>query len=137
MGLCNIEIPGSIEGYDFSKYIKGKKKLKDNNALITSVAPFGQWLRRNGGVEYRGIRTKQFTYVRKLDGPWLLFDNLADPCQQNNLAGNPKFLKLEAKLDKALKQKLSETNDKFLPGQEYIEKWGYVVDETGTIPYTR
>lgn len=136
LGLCNIEIPGSIEGYDFSKYIKGKKKIKDNNALITSVAPFGQWLRRDGGVEYRGIRTKQFTYVRKLDGPWLLFDNLEDPYQQNNLAGNPKFLKLEAKLDKALKQKLSETNDKFLPGNEYIEKWGYVVDETGTIPYT-
>jgi len=134
LGLCSIEIPGSIEGHDFSKYIKGKKKIKDNNALIASVSPFGQWSRRNGGVEYRGIRTKQFTYVRKLDGPWLLFDNIADPYQQNNLAGNPKFSKLEAKLDKALKQKLSETNDNFLSGQEYIKKWGYVVDETGTVP---
>jgi len=37
---------------------------------------------------------------------------------------------------RALKQKLLGTNDKFSPGQTYIEKWGYVVDETGTIPYT-
>ena len=31
-----------------------------------------------GGREYRGLRTKQHTYVRGLDGPWLLFDNIAD-----------------------------------------------------------
>lgn len=136
LGLCNIEIPASVEGDDFSKYLKGKKNLKDNYALITSVSPFGQWMRINGGVEYRGIRSKQYTYVRKLDGPWLLFDNLADPFQQNNLAGNPEYSKLQGKLDKALNNKLLERNDDFLHGQYYIEKWGYEVDETGTVPYT-
>ncbi len=27
------------------------------------------------------------------------------------------------------------TNDDFLPGEYYIEKWGYNVDETLTVPY--
>jgi len=135
LGLCNIDIPESIEGDDFSRYVKGNKKPKDINKLILSVTPFGEWNRGRGGVEYRGIRTSQYTYVRKLDGPWLLFDNIADPYQQTNLAGNPEFSRLEAKLEKALIQKLEDLNDEFLPGQSYIDKWGYVVDETGTIPY--
>jgi arylsulfatase A-like enzyme len=135
LGLCKIKIPNSIEGKDLSSYLEGKRELKDNNALIVSISPFGQWLRKDGGAEYRGIRTKRYTYVRKLTGPWLLFDNLTDPYQQNNLIGNPKFSKLEASLEKALKQRLLETNDEFLPGETYIKKWGYVVDGNATIPY--
>jgi len=73
------------------------------------------------GVEYRGIRSKRYTYVRKLTGPRLLFDNQTDPFQQNNLVGNSKFSKLEASLKKALKQRLLETKDEFLPGETYIK----------------
>ncbi len=137
LGLCNINIPKSIEGDDFSKYIKGEEEIDDNIALILSISPFGQWLRKNGGVECRGIRTKQYTYVRKLDGPWLLFDNVADPYQQNNLIDNPDFSELRVQLDKDLNQKLLETNDKFLPAEKYIKQWGYIVDKSGTIPYTQ
>lgn len=133
--LCNLEIPKTIEGDDYSKYIKGKRNPKDNKALIMSVTPFGEWARNKGGVEYRGIRTRQYTYVKKLDGPWLLFDNRSDPFQQNNLVGNPEFSRLQTKLEKALKQELLQINDQFLPGQSYIDSWGYKVDETGTIPY--
>jgi arylsulfatase A-like enzyme len=135
LGLCNIKVPNSVEGKDLSMYVKGEKELKDNNALIVSVSPFGQWIRKDGGVEYRGIRTNRYTYVRKLTGPWLLFDNLTDPNQLANLIGNSQYLKLEENLEKALKQRLRETKDEFLPGKAYIEKWGYVVDSTGTIPF--
>lgn len=135
LGLCNIKVPNSVEGKDLSMYVKGEKELTDNNALIVSVSPFGQWIRKDGGVEYRGIRTNRYTYARKLTGPWLLFDNLTDPNQLANLIGNPQYLNLEETLDKALNQRLRETKDEFLPGKAYIEKWGYVVDSTGTIPY--
>ena len=135
LGLCNIKVPNSVEGKDLSMYVKGEKELKENNALIVSVSPFGQWIRKDGGVEYRGIRTNRYTYARKLSGPWLLFDNLTDPNQLTNLIGNPQYLNLVETLDKALNQKLRETKDEFLPGKAYIEKWGYVVDSTGTIPY--
>jgi len=30
---------------------------------------------------------------------------------------------------------LEKANDEFLPGMEYVKKWGYIVDETETLPY--
>jgi arylsulfatase A-like enzyme len=135
LGLSGIEIPASVEGDDLSAYLSGRKKLKDNNVLIMSVTPFGEWNRKRGGVEYRGIRSRQFTYVRNLDGPWLLFDNKRDPYQQANLIGNHAFSQVETKMEKALQLKLKEMNDEFLPGDYYIKKWGYKVDSTGTVPY--
>ena len=109
--------------------------MDDNAALIACITPFGQWSRNKGGIEYRGVRTKRYTYVRNLDGPWLLFDNKEDPYQQNNLINNSKYLKIQGKLENELQQKLTETNDDFLEGEKYIEMWGYKVDATGTIPY--
>lgn len=135
LGLADIDIPETIEGEDFSKIIKGEKKMDDHAALIACITPFGQWPRDKGGVEYRGVRTKRYTYVRKLDGPWLLFDNENDPYQENNLVGDSKYRKIQEKLDKELQRKLQKTEDEFLPGEEYIKKWGYKVDETGTIPF--
>ena len=38
------------------------------------------------GREYRGVRTRRYTYVRDLKGLWLLYDNDKDPYQQKNLA---------------------------------------------------
>jgi len=37
--------------------------------------------------EYRAVRTSRYTYVRNLDGPWMLFDDEQDPWQMNNLVG--------------------------------------------------
>jgi len=39
------------------------------------------------------------------------------------------------KLDAILNRKLLEAHDRFLPAQEYIEKWGYTVDKEGTVPF--
>ncbi len=135
LGLSGIDIPGTVEGKDFSQIIKGKEKVDDNAALIACIAPFGQWPRMRGGVEYRGVRTKRYTYAKKLDGPWLLYDNETDPYQMNNLIGKPEYETLQKEMEMLLVQKLKETNDDFLPGDEYIKQWGYQVDETGTIPY--
>lgn len=136
LGLANIDIPETIEGDDFSKIIKGEKNMDDNAALIACITPFGQWPRSQGGVEYRGVRTKRYTYVRKLDGPWCLFDNEIDPYQLNNLINNLGYSKTQDQLEKKLQLKLLKTNDEFLEGSRYIEKWGYEVDETGTIPFS-
>ena len=76
-----------------------------------------------------------YTYTRDLNGPWLLFDNNKDPYQMNNLVGNPEFAVLQSELDSRLMESLEKAGDKFLPGQEYLEQWGYSVDETGTVPY--
>ena len=77
----------------------------------------------------------RYTYVRSLQGPWLLYDNQEDPFQQRNLMGLPEYEAIQAKLESSLKVELERCRDEFLPGPEYIKRWGYKTDENGTVPY--
>ncbi len=136
LGLSGMRIPGTVEGKDFSGVLRAAEKAGDDAVLITCLVPFGQWKRKRGGREYRGVRTKRYTYVRDLNGPWLLYDNLKDPYQLNNLCNKPEYKDLQNKLEDNLSQKLRDTKDKFLPAANYIRKWGHNVDEEETVPYT-
>jgi arylsulfatase A-like enzyme len=136
LGLCGVPIPKTVEGLDFSDYLRGGKDPSDGAALIACIAPFGQWERRHGGREYRGIRTGRYTYVLDRTGPWLLFDNQTDPFQTQNLANHPGHTSLQADLEGKLARKLKNHGDEFLPAEAYIKKWGYKVDVNGTVPYT-
>jgi arylsulfatase A-like enzyme len=137
LGLCGVPIPKTVEGLDYSRYVRGGRNPGDGATVIQCVSPFGEWVRRNGGREYRGVRTTRYTYVRDLSGPWLLYDNQTDPCQTNNLANQPKYSRLQGKLDATLTRKLKARHDEFLPGEAYIKQWGYKVDANGTVPYER
>lgn len=137
LGLCGLPIPQTVEGDDRSKVMNSMTKDTTDAVLIASYQPFGQYTPELGGKEYRGVRTKQYTYVKDLSGPWLLFDNLKDPFQLKNLVKDQKSLKIREKLELKLARLLKKTNDKFLPGQEYIRKWGYVTDKTGTVPFVK
>lgn len=135
LGLCRVPIPETVEGIDYSEHLRGGKNPSDGTALISCPAPFGQWDRRKGGREFRGIRSTRYTYVRDLNGPWLLFDDQEDPYQMNNLVNQPEHAKLQAELEATLSRKLEETDDTFQPAEAYIEKWGYTVSQNGTVPY--
>ena len=137
LGLSEIKIPNSVEGIDFSGVLKGIKKDKVTQTLIACYQPFGQWTRRMGGKEYRGVYTGKYTYTRDLNGPWLLFNNEIDPFQMNNLIGKPEFAVIQNDLDLRLKSELAKRKDEFRPGMEYIKKWNYTVEETETVPYRK
>jgi arylsulfatase A-like enzyme len=137
LGLSSIKTPTTVEGDDFSDIIRGVRSEFDNAALITCPAPFGQWQRRkHGGKEYRGIRTQRYTYVRDLKGPWLLYDNKEDPYQLKNLCNSSENAELQKELDNILNQKLEQTSDEFLTAEEYVRKWSYKVNKSGTVGYT-
>ena len=144
LGLSRLPIPEGVEGIDFSNFLQGDENPSDSTALLACYHPFGQW--RSGidggpygftGREFRGIRTNSHTYVRSLQGPWLLYDNLNDPYQLDNLVDLPQHLSLRDDLDQKLQRKLDQRKDKFLSGMEYINTWGYTVDERGTVPYQK
>lgn len=135
LGLCGIKIPATVEGEDRSAWLKGQEPDTDRAALISCITPFGEWTRQKGGREYRGVRTKRYTYVRSLDGPWLLYDNQEDPYQQKNLINHPDHAGIRAELEALLTAELSRRKDAFLPGRDYLKKWNYITDETGTVPY--
>lgn len=128
--------PPAVEGHDYSEVLAGAQPAEtDAAALIACYTPFGEWTRGKGGREYRGIRTAHHTYVRSLDGPWLLYDNEADPYQMSNLCDDAARADLRNRLDSLLQAKLDALGDRFLPGPEYIRQWGYTVDANGTAPY--
>ncbi len=137
LGLCGLPIPAGVEGLDFSAHILGGPDPSDGAALLACYHPFGQYNRpKHGGREYRGLRTERHTYVRALDGPWLLYDNTTDPFQMHNLAAAPEHAALRRDLDDRLRERLRTLGDEFRPGMEYIRRWNYVVDDDGTVPYT-
>jgi len=128
LGLSDIAIPESVQGKDFSGVIKGTQPPDNDAALIMCPVPFHQWSYKQGGREYRGVRTPRYTYVRDLKGPWLLYDNKSDPYQLKNLCNEPDYAQIQHKLDRILSRKLRETNDQFLPGPKYMAKWNYQWD---------
>ncbi len=133
LGLAGLPIPDAVEGLDFSGHIAGGPDPSDGAALIASYQPIADWWRGEGGCEYRGLRTKQHTYVRSLAGAWMIFDNITDPYQMNNLVGKPECAGLVAEMDAWLQRKLDAQGDAFLPGMEYVRQWGYPVDERETV----
>jgi arylsulfatase A-like enzyme len=160
LGLADVPIPESVEGRDFSGYMRGESAPSDGSTVLACYHPFGQWRtdenspgshaylsalgegdaqdlarERLAGREYRGLRTTRYTYVRALDGPWLLYDNIADPHQLANLVGLPEHADTVTTLDADLDRHLAERGDEFLPGAASLAEWGYEVDEFGTVPY--
>lgn len=135
LGLAGVAIPPTVEGLNYAPHLRGGPPPGDSATVFRCVAPFGEWERRTGGKEYRGLRTVRHTYVRDLNGPWLLFDNETDPFQTNNLAGVAAAASLQSSLDALLRRKLAEQKDAFLHARDYIAKWGYTVNTNGTVPY--
>jgi len=136
LSLADLPIPDTVDGLDFSGCLAGGPDPSDGAALLACYHPFGEWHRGAGGREFRGIRTVRHTYVRTLQGPWLLYDNESDPYQLENLIERPEHGDLYRQMDEQLKSKLEQVGDEFLTGGEYLARWGYQVDERGTVPYT-
>jgi len=134
LGLCKTPIPGSVEGADL---LAGGRDSQRSAALIASYSPFHDWAKKKGGREFRGVRTAAHTYVRDLQGPWLLYDNREDSFQQVNRCNDPDFAPVRRSLDEILRQKLAETRDEFLPAEEYIRRFGYVTNDLGEVPYEK
>jgi len=130
LSLAGVDIPDTIEGEDLSRLVLDRKQ-EDRAALFMNVSPFGAGDRKG----FRGIRTTRYTYVRDSDGPWLMYDNQADPYQMKNLLDEPEYAALQKQLEGTLQSKLTQRGDQLRPKQHYLKKWGYTVDKWGNIPY--
>lgn len=124
LGACDLPIPTGVEGTDYSGLCSGRSaRPRDTAALISLPVPITE-ARRYGFAEYRGLRTERYTYVRSIHGPWLLYDNQADPYQMHNLCGSADGKKLQAQMDRALDKLLRARKDDFLPAAEYVQRAG-------------
>jgi arylsulfatase A-like enzyme len=98
------------------------------------VAEDGRVTWRESSPEWRGVRTATHTYARTLDGPWMLFDDVADPYQLTNLVGDEALV---SEYDDLLVAELARTGEGFAdsasqlvgdglvePFLDELEQWG-------------
>ena len=129
LGLAGVKIPKTIEGEDLSPLLRSGRD-KNRAALYMCVVPFAK-ISHELIWEYRAIRTSQYTYVRRLQGPWLLFDDTQDRFETNNLVGKPEHAALVKELDAQLQAQLKRIGDNFRPGKNYRPAWGEKLESGG------
>ncbi len=123
LGLLEIEGTEKMQGGDFSPIMKGCKSKGSDSVYIMDIVSVLDESGRQGIKEWRGIRTKRYTYARLQDGEgWVLYDNVEDPYQMNNLINNEKYSKIKQECEERLQKWMQYTNDEFLEGKEHLKK---------------
>lgn len=122
LGLCGIEKPGSMDGFDYSSLIlKGFEPTSEDERLSEDL-PDSAYLSLPvppGDPEtvdrpFRGIVTSDgWKYVALEGQPWLMFNLNDDPYEMVNLAHNTKFKRQRKLLHDRLVRWVSETDDRF------------------------
>ena len=121
-GLAGLAIPREVDGADLSRVILGKGAEGREEVLIGSYTSHWDFLQSGTEwPEWRGIKTKQFTYCRWLAGGEELYDNLVDPYQMKNLAAGGAEPDVLNRLRARLKDLLAAAHDDFRPGTGYGE----------------
>ncbi len=100
-------IPGGVEGDDRSDYFLGKTSKKPTSGFYIGAQPFFK-------EERRGIKTDRYTFVvvvnrETKNKELILFDNIKDPYQKNNISGKNEAIVQECLVE--LKKWLNKTND--------------------------
>jgi len=122
LSLAGVAIPAGIQGTDYSSTtMPPHRPVPTSSAFLNLPVPIGEAL-RYGFAEYRGVRTPRHTYVRSIQGPWLLYDNETDPYQQHNLCGRPEARDIQSRLEAELDSWLWALDDKFLPADRHLER---------------
>ena len=116
LSLAGIEAPSGVDGKGFREAAEGGRSDQRDAVLIMKLLPGGNpWL-ANGVTTWRGVRTKRYTYAYLLDrGPWVLFDNRADPYQLSNLIDRPEHAALQKRLHERTQELMKEADD---PGDD-------------------
>jgi len=124
MGLLGCPFSAPV-GNDLQVLFQEEAAQGQDACYIFDLVPCHQSMDR-GTDAWRGVRTKTHTYACHADGtPWVLFDNAADPFQQNNLIRDKASLSLQEKLHQQT-EKYSERYDAMLPWEPLLSRFGLV-----------
>ncbi len=104
--LAGLEPPAEIDGLDFSPLIEGKSDAPPRDyAFLQMIYGYVPW------PGWRGLRTKEYTYARTVDGPWMLYRTSEDPFQLKNLADDPGSKALVEEMEGRLAAIMRESGD--------------------------
>ncbi len=120
LGMCGIEAPGEMEGFNYADYLRGKSRRTPDSTMlmIYTKTEMNEW------DCWRGVRTRRYKYARFAGGPWVLYDLQKDPFEMNNLAASAGHRKLIAGFDAVIERHMDRTRDNWkelhdwLPAQQ-------------------
>ncbi len=111
-GLAGIAASKHCVGRDMSAVMSGGKGAPTDGVILMADRGAAS-IAENDMPTYRGIRTDTHTYAVIEDGRWILYDNVADPFQQRNLAADPAHKTLMNKFDDQIVAWQQSVGDKF------------------------
>ncbi len=122
LGLCGIDTPEAMVGYDFSHMIVHPKRQFPRHEEVASAPPQAAYLQQvprkyhanSVNRAWRGIVTKDgWKYICTPDNDWLMFDLNDDPYEMNNLCYNTVYQSQKEKLHDELVRFIADTGDEF------------------------
>lgn len=124
ISLTGTEVPEDMQGDDLSALIHGDESAAPDSVFIN----FAVDVHCIPAPPFRGVVTRDHTYAETPDGPWLLYDDQADPLQKNNLItwanrDNPEIAELQKKMNEKLAYWLERTDDPFDDGETVNDKY--------------
>jgi len=138
LGLLGVPVPEAMEGRDLSRHILSERGGAQDTAVAGDGSDVGErpgsvymgemvccdQALAEGVLPWRGVRTAQHTYARNLNGPWVLYDNQADPYQQVNLVDEPASRPLRDALEVELADWMRRLDDPLLDADALLERVG-------------
>jgi arylsulfatase A-like enzyme len=119
--MLDMPVPEEVEGIDLSPFAFGESGPEPVAAFLQGTGATAAWV---DGHEWRALRSKRYSYaIYHVDRKELLFDHVADPYQQNNLAEHPDYVSVRDEFRKLLKQKMEQVNDTFECCTWYRDHW--------------
>jgi arylsulfatase A-like enzyme len=120
--LVGLDVPTEVDGEDLSAVVLQRAKDCREAVLIANYTSDNDYcVTETVYPEWRGVKTKQHTYFRWIDGSEELYDNLADPYQMQNLAADGSAPALLDHLRARLSDLLAAAHDDFRAGPGYVE----------------
>ena len=111
--LAGVPVPAQMQGLDLSHVLKGQPGPVPDSTLIMSIQP-GSLPSGNQVGDWRGVRTLDYTYARRVEEvgvtPWVLYDHQNDPYQMTNRINDPSYSGIQAELEAVLNDWLVRVN---------------------------
>ena len=118
-GLCGIDVPRTVSGRNQAPVWLGRGVEAERQALFTYCID-DALLTGTSGSEWKGVRTRRWSYWRCLDGSTALYDIRADPLQLRDLVASADHRPVVVRMEATLECFMSEWRDAMQPATEYL-----------------
>jgi arylsulfatase A-like enzyme len=120
--IAGASVPTGLDGRDLGGELVGEAnetgRKRRERVLIANYSSHWDYFHSEWPwPEWRGVRTRQHTYIKWLSGKEELFDNLKDPYQMSDLSGSDS--ETMKAMRESLRELLAEAHDTFMAGPAY------------------